>query len=307
MSWDDLRYFLAVMRGGSLSAAARALQVQHSTVARRIDALESALGIRLFDRLPRGWPPTDEGLHLAEHAARVEADVHAFARAAQGAAALDGVVRVSASPVFASHFLAPRLARALRAWPALRIDLMGEMQAANLYAREADLAVRLSRPTEPGLAARRLGTMRFALCASPDWAAAPPDTWAFLGYDDALAQMPQQQWLERFAAGRRFAFIANDLAALHRACMAGAGVALLPRFLVDTTATDADADTGTPPLPSDPSLPGAAALVELTSVPRCDVEREIWLVVHPDVRRSPRVQRVADAIADAVRDAHGHL
>ncbi|MBY4854658.1 LysR family transcriptional regulator, partial [Burkholderia contaminans] len=67
MSWDDIRYFLAVMRGGSLSAAARALQVQHSTVARRIDALESALGIRLFDRLPRGWPPTDEGLHLAEH------------------------------------------------------------------------------------------------------------------------------------------------------------------------------------------------------------------------------------------------
>ncbi|KVF69727.1 MULTISPECIES: LysR family transcriptional regulator [Burkholderia] len=304
MSWDDLRYFLAVMRGGSLSAAARTLQVQHSTVARRIDALESALGIRLFDRLPRGWPPTDEGLHLAEHAARVEADVHAFARAAQGAAALDGVVRVSASPVFASHFLAPRLARAQRAWPALRIDLMGEMHAANLYAREADLAVRLSRPSEPGLAARRLGTMRFALCASPDWAAAPPDTWAFLGYDDALAQMPQQQWLERFAAGRRFAFIANDLAALHRACVAGAGVALLPRFLVDTSATDADAGT---PAAADPSLSTAAALVELTSAPRCDVEREIWLVVHPDVRRSPRVQRVADAIADAVRDADGHL
>ncbi|UEP32318.1 MULTISPECIES: LysR family transcriptional regulator [unclassified Burkholderia] len=304
MSWDDLRYFLAVMRGGSLSAAARVLQVQHSTVARRIDALESALGIRLFDRLPRGWPPTDEGLHLAEHAARVEADVHAFARAAQGAAALDGVVRVSASPVFASHFLAPRLARAQRAWPALRIDLMGEMHAANLYAREADLAVRLSRPSEPGLAARRLGTMRFALCASPERAAEPSDTWAFLGYDDALAQVPQQQWLERFAAGRRFAFVANDLAALHRACVAGAGIALLPRFLVDAPVMDAGAGT---PASADPSLPATAALVELTSAPRCDVEREIWLVVHPDVRRSPRVQRVADAIADAVRAADGHL
>lgn len=308
MSWDDLRYFLAVMRGGSLSAAARALQVQHSTVARRVDALESALGIRLFDRLPRGWPPTDEGLQLAEHAARVEADVHAFARAAQGAATLDGVVRVSASPVFASHFLAPRLARAQRAWPALRIDLMGEMHAANLYAREADLAVRLSRPSEPGLAARRLGTMRFALCASPEWAAASPDTWAFLGYDDALAQMPQQQWLERFAAGRRFAFIANDLAALHRACVAGAGIALLPRFLVDDPAsdTDADANTGAPHTVA-ASLSAPAPLVELTAAPRCDVEREIWLVVHPDVRRSPRVQRVADAIADAVRAADGHL
>ncbi|KVO32348.1 LysR family transcriptional regulator [Burkholderia ubonensis] len=294
MSWDDIRYFLAVMRGGSLSAAARALRVQHSTVARRIDALEHALGIRLFDRLPRGWPPTDEGLHLAAYAARLEADAHAFARAAQGAADLDGIVRVSASPVFASHFLAPRLARAQRAWPRLRIDLIGEMHAANLYAREADLAVRLSRPQEPGLAARRLGTMRFALCATPDWAAAPHDKWQFLGYDDALAQTPQQQWLERFAAGRRFAFVSNDLATLHRACLAGAGIALLPRFLTDGSLES----TASPP---------PASLVELTSAPRCDIEREIWLVVHPDVRRSPRVQTVADAIADAIRAADGGL
>ncbi|WP_455731862.1 LysR substrate-binding domain-containing protein, partial [Burkholderia stabilis] len=109
-------------------------------------------------------------------------------------------------------------------------------------------------------------------------------------YDDALAQTPQQQWLERFAAGRRFAFIANDLAAQHRACAAGAGVALLPRFLVD-----------------DPAAHAGAPLVELTSAPHCDIEREIWLVVHPDVRRSPRVQRVADAIADAVHEADGRL
>ncbi|WP_010089618.1 LysR substrate-binding domain-containing protein, partial [Burkholderia ubonensis] len=210
------------------------------------------------------------------------------------AADLDGVVRVSASPVFASHFLAPRLARAQRAWPRLRIDLIGEMHAANLYAREADLAVRLSRPQEPGLAARRLGTMRFALCATPDWAAAPPDTWQFLGYDDALAQTPQQQWLERFAAGRRFAFVSNDLATLHRACLAGAGIALLPRFLADGAFE--------PPVSAPP-----ASLVELTSTPRCDIEREIWLVVHPDVRRSPRVQTVADAIADAIRAADGAL
>lgn len=332
MSWDDIRHFLAVVRGGSLSAAARTLQVQHSTVARRIDALEAALGIRLFDRLPRGWPPTDEGLHLAEHAARLEADAHAFARAAQGAAALDGVVRISASPVFASHFLAPRLARAQRAWPTLRIDLMGESHAANLYAREADLAVRLSRPVEPGLATRRLGTMRFVLCATPDWAASPPDAWQFLGYDDVLAQTPQQQWLERLAAGRRFAFVANDLAALHRACVAGAGVALLPRFLVDDivaagthagvdSAHAAEAPAGPHTIrrmepadgngnahPPDAVGPCAASpLVELASAPRCDIEREIWLVVHPDVRRSPRVQIVADAIADAVRAADGRL
>jgi DNA-binding transcriptional LysR family regulator len=329
MSWDDIRYFLAVMRGGSLSAAARALRVQHSTVARRIDALEDSLGVRLFDRLPRGWPPTDEGLHLAGHAARLEADAHAFARAARGASELDGVVRISAPPVFASHFLVPRLARAQRAWPRLRIDMMGEMRAANLYTREADLAVRLSRPQEPGLAARKVGTMRFMLCATPEWAACAPDASQFIGYDGSLVETPQQQWLERFAAGRRFAFVANDLAALHRACVAGAGVALLPRFLAEDPAgwdaASADTDTSsdsaqtaasgashTRRASSASAMPVASTrapvpLVELAAAPRCDVEREIWLVVHPDVRRSPRVQTVANAIADAIRAADGSL
>ncbi|MCW0404846.1 LysR family transcriptional regulator [Xanthomonas sontii] len=290
MSWDDVRYFLAVLREGSLSSAARTLRVQHSTVARRIDALEAALGMRLFDRLPRGWLPTAEARQLAEHGTRLEAEAHAFGLAAQGATTLEGVVRVSASPVFASHFLAPRLAHAQRGWPALRIDLLGEAQAANLYARDADLAVRLSRPQAPGLVARRIGTMRFALCASPEWTDAPPANWSFVGYDDALAHTPQQQWLQRFAAGRRFAFVANDLAAQLHACAAGAGVALLPRFLLEATAASA-----------------GGALVELPEAPRCDVEREIWLVVHPDVRRAPRVQRVAEAIADAVQAADGRL
>ena len=147
MSWDDIRYFLAVMRGGSLSAAARAAgsaldgRAAHrrAGVRARHPAVRPAAARMAADRRAAPLPST-------RHASK---PTHAFARAA-GAAALDGVVRVSASPVFASHFLAPRLARAQRAWPALRIDLLGEMHAANLYAREADLAVRLSRPTEPG-------------------------------------------------------------------------------------------------------------------------------------------------------------
>jgi DNA-binding transcriptional LysR family regulator len=285
LRWDDIRYFLCVARGGSLSEAARTLGVQHSTVARRIDAMEQALGARLFDRLPRGWPITEEGRALVERAGRIEEEAHGFARAARGAVTLHGAVRLSVPPVFGSHFFVPRLAAFRRAYPAVLLDVVGETRAANLFRREADLSVRLSRPQEPGLAARRLGTMRFALYGTPEWAARRCEQWEFIGYNETLADAPQQQWLARFAQDRPFALIANDLVSIHRACQAGMGVALLPRFIAN----------------------GDVTLQEIDTQPACDVEREIWLAVHPDVRRSPRVQAVAEALAEAVRDADDAL
>ena len=210
-------------------------------------------------------------------------------RAPLGAAALDGVVRVSASPVFASHFLAPRLARAQRAWPALRIDLLGEMHAANLYAREADLAVRLSRPTEPG--PPRAGSARCASrCARRRNGRTRRPT---PGRSSATTTRSRKRRSTSGSPASLPGAVSRSsptAAAQHRACAAGAGVALLPRFLVD-----------------EPAAHAGAPLVELTAAPRCDIEREIWLVVHPDVRRSPRVQRVADAIAEAVHAADGRL
>ncbi|MGH8782433.1 LysR family transcriptional regulator [Paraburkholderia sp.] len=281
MQWDDIRYFLAAARGGSLSAAARTLGVQHSTVARRIDAMEQTLGVRLFDRLPRGWPLTEEGERLIERAARIEEEAQAFERASRGASALHGTVRLSLPPVFGSHFLVPRLAAMRRAWPGVQLDIVGESRVANLFRREADLAVRLTRPHEPGLASRRLGTIRFALRATPEWLTRPPSEWMFVGYNEVLADAPQQQRLVQFAGDRPFALVANDLVSIYRACRAGAGIGLLPGFIAN----------------------GDDALTVLDSDPPCDVEREIWLVVHPDVRRSPRVQTVADAIAQAVHEA----
>ena len=285
LQWDDIRYFLSVARGGSLSEAARTLGVQHSTVARRIDAMEQALGVRLFDRLPRGWPLTEEGRELVERAGRIEEEAHGFVRAARGAVTLQGTVRLSVPPVFGSHFLVPRLAAFRRAYPEVLLDVVGETRAANLFRHEADLSVRLSRPQEAGLAARRLGTMRFALYGTPEWAARRCEQWEFIGYNETLAEAPQQQWLVRFAQDRPFALVTNDLVSIYRACQAGMGVALLPRFIVD----------------------GGGTVQEMSTQPACDVEREIWLAVHPDVRRSPRVQAVADALAEAVREADGAM
>jgi DNA-binding transcriptional LysR family regulator len=137
--------------------------------------------------------------------------------------------------VFGSHFLVPRLAAFRRASPAVLLDVVGETRAANLFRREADLSVRLSRPQEPGLAARRLGTMRFALYGTPEWVARRCEQWEFIGYNETLADAPQQQWLVQFAQNRPFALLANDLVSIHPACQAGMGVALLPRFIVNGT------------------------------------------------------------------------
>ena len=225
----------------------------------------------------------DRGLHLAEHAARIETDAHAFARAAarRRSTAWCAYRRRRCSPATSSRRGSP----ARSAQPALRIDLLGEMHAANLtHAKPISRCGCRGRPSRPP----RAGSARCASrCARRRNGRTRRPTWPFVGYDDALAQTPQHQWLARFAAGRRSR---SSPAAQHRACAAGAGVALLPRFLVD-----------------EPAAHAGAPLVELTAAPRCDIEREIWLVVHPDVRRSPRVQRVADAIAEAVHAADGRL
>jgi DNA-binding transcriptional LysR family regulator len=274
-NWDDLRYFAAVAAHGSLTAAARALGIEHTTVARRMDELEARLGARLFDRLPRGWKLTEGGAALVPLARQVEADVQTLLLAAQGNTGTAGTVRVSAPPAVAAWLLAPRLPQLLRAHPEIRLELAGESRQVDLLARGADIALRYTRPSAQGLAARRLTTFQYALYGSPGYLAAhPEERWEFLGYDRSLPAPPQQEWLERFAAGRRFALRANDQDMLIQAARAGAGLAVLP-------------------------LPVAAAVDGLAPAPRaaCPVTRPLWLVVHEDVRRAPRVRVVADLVA----------
>jgi DNA-binding transcriptional LysR family regulator len=284
LGWDDVRYFLELARQGKLTAAARVLGVEHSTVARRIGALEATLGLRLFDRLPKSWVLTSEGEGLLDYARRIEEEALAFSRAGAGYGNLRGTVRVSAPPVFASAFLAARLALARDRWPGIAIELIGESRHANLYRREADLAVRLSRPEEPGLAARPLAQVGYALYGAPAWRSKPPAQWEFVGYDELLRETPQQQWLEQFAAGRPFNLRSNDLATMWMACRAGLGLGALPHFLAR----------------------GDAALAEFTDHP-CPVERPVWLAIHPDVRRSARVKVVAELVAQIIQQDAGVL
>jgi DNA-binding transcriptional LysR family regulator len=277
--WDDIRYFLELTRHGKLTATARVLGVEHSTVSRRVAALEKRLGIRLFDRLPKSWNLTKEGEELLAYAHRIEEEALAFSRASMGIGALRGTVKISAPPVFASHFLVPRLAALRHRWPGIMIEMIGEARQANLFRREADLAIRLSRPDEPGLAARLLAEMGYGLYGAAGWLERQAQDWEFIGYDEALRETPQQAWLEKLSAGRPFVFRANDLAALYQACRAGLGLAVLPHFLAR----------------DDP------ALFAIRDHP-CPMNRPIWMVIHPDVRRSPRVKLVAEILGDLLHE-----
>lgn len=275
LNWDDLRFFLEVARTGSLSEAARHLRTDHSTVGRRITSLEKALEIKLFDRLPRGYVLTAEGEQLLERAPALEEAISSIGRLAGGSGRLEGRVRISAPPALASHWLVPRLKPLLTAHSGIVLDVVGEASEASLARREADLAIRLSRPDGDMLIARRLGALRYGLYGARHYIEATPDeARVFLGYNEELRGTPQQKWLETVAAGRPSAMLTNDLISLLAAARAGFGLAALPHaFAVDYPELQLLAE-------------GAAAT------------RELWLVVHPDLRRSQRVRVVMDHLIE---------
>ncbi len=273
MDWDDLRYFIALSREGSLSAAARRLRTEHTTVARRVASLEEQLGVRLFERSSSGFVLTAEGEPIAELAARVEQETFNIERLAQGRKSrIEGVVRISAPPTFASGFLAGRLAPLRKDHPGLEIELVGDSRSVSLSRREADIAVRLSRPKGASIIARRLGNMAFGLYGERTYVKSIPEqSREFIGYDESLDHVPQQQWLRSVCGVRTLVFRSNELVALHQAAATGMGLAVLPRFLGD----------------KDERL----ALVPVEQPPGA---RELWLLMHPDLQRSPRFRAVVD-------------
>jgi DNA-binding transcriptional LysR family regulator len=162
VDWDDIRHFLAVAQSGTLSGAARTLKVDHATVSRRLAALETALDVRLVDRLPRSCRLTAVGRQMLERAKEMEASAHGVARLAKAAQApLVGRVTLSAPPVLVTHLLVEHLARFRAEYPEIRLSLSAQGQQISLSRREADVAVRLVRPNEAGSVTRKVGAMEF--------------------------------------------------------------------------------------------------------------------------------------------------
>ena len=264
---------MAVAQAGSLSGAARTLKVDHATVSRRLAALEAALDVRLVERLPRSCPLTAIGRQVFARAAEMDASVDGIARLAKAAhAPLVGRVVLSAPPVLVAHLLAAHLSRFRSEFPNIRLSLAAQAQPVSLSKREADVALRLVRPTESGSVTRKIGKMPFGLYARRTYEhLATPSRWQFITYDQSFAHMPQQQWLLGIAGDRPIGCELNDIGGHLIAARAGAGIAGLPCFL-------GDHDTELVRVGDDsPSF-----------------TRDIWLVVHKDLRKSPPIRAVMD-------------
>jgi DNA-binding transcriptional LysR family regulator len=286
MTWDDLKVFLEVTRQRSHAGAARVLRVDASTVGRRVLALERSLSSRLFDRTPEGLAPTEAGAALLARAERIELEVLALQRELTAAdARQSGSVRLTASDGVVNYVIVPRLIELQRAHPGLDFGVRAEARVLDLSRREADVAIRLVRPTESTLVARRLGTMSFAFYAGHGYlarAAAPRSLaglagHAFIGFDLELEHVPTFRWLRKQVPDLRLSLRANTTAAQVRACVAGLGIALLPRFVA-------------------PFEPGLVELVPRVRTPT----REAWAVSHRDLRRNPRVSLLIEWLTQTI-------
>lgn len=170
LDWNDLRYFLAVARTGTLSAASRELKVDAGTVSRRVLAMETALGARCFERRPDGYPLTEQGALLLEHAERVEQEIVSLDRAVDaGDKQVSGLVAITAVESVSHGFLLPALTTLKAIHPNLRIDLVVDNRVLSLGRREVDIALRMARAEQGELLSRRIGVMGFGLYASREY------------------------------------------------------------------------------------------------------------------------------------------
>ncbi len=232
VDWEDVRFFAALARHGSLSAAARALAVNHATVARRVAGLERALGVALMERRPDGCKLTQAGRSALQAASAMQ-DSADILRRIGNAPAVAGLVRITATPSFAEGFLIARLNVFREQHPDIDIELINDTRTVSLSRREADLAIRLGRPSDSELIARRVATLRFGFYATPAWkerlaAGAEP---ILIGFDETNAHRLEAVWLARHFGGTRFAFRCNSQISQVKAASEGYGVAMLPHFL----------------------------------------------------------------------------
>ncbi len=288
MNWDDLRYVLALSTHGSLARTAKTLGVDHTTVGRRVEQAERALGVRLFTRTSTGYVPTAEAERLLADLRGVEDAVLGLERSAHARkSTIDGTVRVTSGETFGCMYLAPRLAMLRREHPGLSVELHSTGKILDLARREADVAVRMFRSPHESLVVRRVGTLGYGLYASKEYLARRPIKRAVELRDHPLLSSESSpgaldaKWLDRLSSGAKPALVCDLSMALLEGCRAGAGIAVLPRYVGDRE-------------------PGLTHLTtSLGAIPEPPTET-IWITVHKDLRDTPRVRVVLDHLAAAI-------
>lgn len=291
--WDDLRIFLAVARTRTLSEAARQLDLDATTVGRRLARLGEALGTELFEQVGGGRRPTEAGHALFRHAEAVEsAALSAAAHVTGESHSLAGQVRLSVAEGFGTWVLAPAMRDFHHHHPRIRLDIITASGFLNPSKREADMAVMLARPQRGRLVVQLLGDYRLHLYAARGYLAQqgtphhPVDLrrHALVGYIPELIYAPELDYLGEVLAGLEAALRSTSINVQHQMIAHGAGIGVLPDFI-------GDRDPGLVRILSDH--------VELT--------RDLWLVTHGDLANLPRVRAVAQWLRHRVQALHEQI
>ncbi|MDM7458425.1 MAG: LysR family transcriptional regulator [Paracoccus sp. (in: a-proteobacteria)] len=285
MDWDDLRIFLAVARAESLSAAGRRLAMDASTVGRRVQRLEAAIGAVLFLKTPQGYRLTAEGTRLIAPAEAAEQAANAASEAVARDTGITGQLRIGA-PDGCANYLLPQVARELcEMHPKLEVQIVALPRVVNLTRREADMAITVSPPDTGRLIVQRLTEYRLHLAGHTDYLARHPPLrdlrdlrhHRMIGY---IPDMIFDRELDYLAeTGVEIAAItSNSVAVQMQAIRAGAGLGIVHDFAI-------------------PFAPG----LKIVLANRIALRRSFWLVRHADDRNSRRLTLLADAIAGAIR------
>ncbi len=286
LEWDDLRIFLAVARGESLSAAGKILRVDPATVGRRVARLEEALGARLFAKSPQGYALSDEGVRLLDHAVRAEQAVAGAQGALRGGQeGISGQVRIGAPDGCANYLLPQVLARICDDNPGLEVQIVALPRVFNLSKREADMAIAVSRPTAGRLIVQKLTDYRLHLAVSRSYLArhGPIGSVADLAGHRVIGYIPDMifdkelDYLAEIGAGV-VPLASNSVSVQFNWVRAGAGVAVVHDF----------------------ALPSAPEVVKVLEA-EVALARSFYLIRHVDDRRVERLNRFAEMLALGIR------
>jgi len=280
LDWNDLKYLLALKRAGTLAAAARELGVDHSTVSRRLSALEEEIGNTLFRRTPDGLVFTEAGEAAAVTAEAMERTTSGLLSKLAGADDRDeGVVRLTIPEGFIPR-VAQELTRLHQAHPGLTVELLSNVAALDLLRGEADVALRLFRPTQQGLVVRLLGKVGWSLYASETYVARKGVLSSvgdlrghqLIAYDEGLKNSPGQRWFDEHAPEATVVMRGGSMRGVQLAIAQGLGIGAMPCFVAA----------------NDPGLRRVT--------PETIASGEAHLVTTPDLQKVKRIRRVMDGL-----------
>jgi DNA-binding transcriptional LysR family regulator len=282
LDWDDLRVALAVASGGSLAAGGRLLGVNHTTVLRRIAALEKRLGTRLFERLPSGYVLTPAGEELVEAAGSMDETVNRLELRLAGAdLSVSGPVRVTTTDTLMTSLLPGILAALKAAHPGVEVEMTTSNLFMSLTRREADVAIRPADDPPPALFGRRISSVGFAVFGRRDGADPLPlaqlSSRPWIVPDDSLSATAAARWIASTLPDARIAARADSFVTMAALAEAGMGLAVLPCYLGDLS----------------------AGLARLT--PPIEAMRTgLWLLTHENLRRTARIRTFMEFVGNAL-------